>query len=76
LAWTLVDKDVSTAIFGATKISQLEENIKAIEIYKKLTPEILEKIDKALGNKPTTEFDMVNMKNLPTRRELMTAGKL
>jgi len=76
LAWILVNKDVSTAIFGATKINQVEDNVKAIEIYKKLTPQILKKIDDLLGNKPTTEFEMINFKSPPTRRELMAEGKL
>jgi len=52
LAWTLKNKDVSTAIFGATKISQVEDNIKAVAIYKKITPEIEEKIEKVLDNRP------------------------
>jgi voltage-dependent potassium channel beta subunit len=76
LAWTLVNKDVSTAMFGASKPSQVEENVKAVEIYKKFTPEILEKIEKLLANKPETEFDFVAMKNAPTRRDLMVAKKL
>jgi len=57
LAWTLANKNVSVALFGATKISQIEDNIKAIEVYKKLTPEILQKIENALGNAPEPNFD-------------------
>lgn len=52
LAWTIKNKDVSTAIFGATRVSQVEDNIKAVEVADKLTPEVLEKIEGILGNKP------------------------
>jgi len=76
LAWTLVNKDVSTAIFGATSPQQVEDNVKAVEIYKKLTPEINERIDKLLNNRPETEYDFVAMKNRPTRRELQLEKKL
>ena len=31
---------------------QLEDNIKAIEIYKKLTPEIMQEIDDIVKSKP------------------------
>jgi aryl-alcohol dehydrogenase-like predicted oxidoreductase len=43
---------VSTAITGARNVSQLEDSIKALELYKKLTPEIEEKIEKILQNRP------------------------
>ena len=32
LAWTMANKDVSVVLTGATKISQLEENLKAVEL--------------------------------------------
>jgi len=51
-AWTLVNPDVQVCIFGASKMTQFEENFKALEVYKKLTPEVLERIEKALGNAP------------------------
>ena len=51
-AWVLYNKDVSTAILGATNIKQIEENVKSIEFYKKFTSEIEEKIEKILENRP------------------------
>lgn len=69
LAWVIYNKDVSCAIFGATKISQVEDNLKAIEIYRKLTPEILEKIEKALDTRPVRETDWKTWKPLPPRRK-------
>jgi len=52
IAWTIVNPNVSTVITGASRKEQVLENLKALDISKKLTPEILESIDKALSNKP------------------------
>jgi len=52
IAWTLANPHVSTCITGASRKEQVHENLKALQIYKKLTPEILEKIDHILKNKP------------------------
>ena len=49
LAWCLKNPFVSSVITGANKVSQLEENMKAIEVAPKLTPEILERIDQIFG---------------------------
>jgi aryl-alcohol dehydrogenase-like predicted oxidoreductase len=43
---------VSTAILGATKKQQLLENLKSLDIVPMLTPEVMEKIDVILKNKP------------------------
>eukprot|EP01101_Sappina_pedata_P004282 TRINITY_DN178_c0_g1_i1.p1 TRINITY_DN178_c0_g1~~TRINITY_DN178_c0_g1_i1.p1 ORF type:complete len:356 (-),score=136.01 TRINITY_DN178_c0_g1_i1:102-1169(-) len=53
IAWAVQNKNVSTVITGATKVEQVIENFKVLEIVPKLTPEILAKIEKALDNKPT-----------------------
>jgi aryl-alcohol dehydrogenase-like predicted oxidoreductase len=45
--------EVSTAIFGASKIPQIESNLEAISVAKRLTPEILDKIEELMGNRPT-----------------------
>jgi voltage-dependent potassium channel beta subunit len=52
LAWVLKNPNVSTAITGASKLSQLEENLKALNTLPKLTNEIMEKIEAILKNKP------------------------
>ena len=54
LAWTIKNKNVSTVLLGATKISQLEENLGAIAIARKLTPAHMAHIDEVLGNKPAS----------------------
>jgi aryl-alcohol dehydrogenase-like predicted oxidoreductase len=45
LAWVNHNPRVSTVILGASKVSQLQENLKAIELTPKLTPDVLERID-------------------------------
>jgi voltage-dependent potassium channel beta subunit len=44
LAWILKNPNVSTVITGASKVSQLEENLKATEIKEKLTDDVMERI--------------------------------
>jgi voltage-dependent potassium channel beta subunit len=52
LAWTIKNPNVSTAIMGASKIEQLEDNLKSLEVLPLLTDEVMAKIDELLGNKP------------------------
>jgi len=52
LAWCLKNKNVSTVILGASKVSQLEENLKCAEALPKLTEEVMNKIEGILLNKP------------------------
>ena len=54
LAWVAkVNEHTSSVILGATKPEQLIENLGAINVLPKLTPEIMEKIEEVLDNKPT-----------------------
>jgi len=52
IAWTIKNPHVTTAILGATKIEQLEENLKALDVANILTADIMEEIEKILQNKP------------------------
>lgn len=52
IAWCIVNPNVSTVITGASRKEQVVENLKALAISKKLTPEVLEKIEQVLNNKP------------------------
>jgi voltage-dependent potassium channel beta subunit len=52
IAWTIKNPHVTTAILGATKKEQLLENLKALDAMGKLTPEVMEKIENILQNKP------------------------
>lgn len=50
IAWCIHNPNVTTAILGATKEAQLVENLKALEVYPKLTPEIMGEIDQIMIN--------------------------
>ncbi|KAF8645693.1 hypothetical protein AX16_007642 [Volvariella volvacea WC 439] len=52
LAWVAKNPNTSTVILGASRPEQVIENLKALEVLPKLTPEVLEKIEKILDNKP------------------------
>lgn len=57
LAWTLKNPNVSTTITGASRVEQVVENMKAIRYVNSLTPEIMERIETILDNKPQPETD-------------------
>lgn len=52
LSWCIKNPNVSTAILGASKTSQLTENIKSCELKENLTGEVMAKIEEILNNKP------------------------
>jgi aryl-alcohol dehydrogenase-like predicted oxidoreductase len=52
LAWAAKNPNVSTVILGATKVEQVKDNCGALKLLPKLTPEIMEEIEKILDNKP------------------------
>lgn len=56
IAWTIKNPNVTTAILGATKKVQLEENLKALNVLPLLTNEIIEKIELILQNKPSMDL--------------------
>ena len=70
VSWVIANKDVSTCILGASKASQLEEKFKALEIYKKLTPELLTEIETILDNCPKGETDFRDRIQLNIRRNI------
>ena len=45
IAWINRNPRVSTVILGASKLAQLHDNIKALELTPKLTPDVLARID-------------------------------
>jgi aryl-alcohol dehydrogenase-like predicted oxidoreductase len=53
LAWALNNPNVSSVIMGATKPTQVKENVKASGI--KLPAQVLKQIDQVLGNLPETD---------------------
>jgi len=57
IAWCLTNPRVSTVITGASRPEQVTENMKATEVYERLTPEFLERIEAIVDNKPAPEQD-------------------
>lgn len=55
LAWCLKNPNVSTVITGASKPEQVHENMKALEIVPKLTADVIQQIEKVLGNNPNQD---------------------
>jgi voltage-dependent potassium channel beta subunit len=52
IAWLLRRKEVSSVITGATNIQQLQSNLEAADAVDKLHDDVLEQIEKILGNYP------------------------
>jgi aryl-alcohol dehydrogenase-like predicted oxidoreductase len=52
LAWTIKNPNVSTAITGASRPQQVEENMKALDIYEKLDDSVMERIEEILAPLP------------------------
>ena len=52
LAWCLKNPDVSTVITGASRPEQVRENMGALDLVGRLTPEVMARIEGILDNKP------------------------
>jgi len=52
IAWCINNPNITTAILGATKDTQLIENLKALEIYHQFNDNIINEIDNIIGTKP------------------------
>jgi len=57
LAWCLKNRNVSTVITGASRPEQLRENLAALDVVPRLTPDVMERIEEILGNRPVPERD-------------------
>ncbi|KAL3657478.1 hypothetical protein V7S43_017617 [Phytophthora oleae] len=53
IAWAVANENVSTVLIGASRPSQLEENLKALALVHKITPEVKTKIDEIVKFVPT-----------------------
>jgi voltage-dependent potassium channel beta subunit len=52
IAWCVKNPNVSTVITGASRVEQVHENMKALDVVSKLTPDVMTQIDGVLKNKP------------------------
>jgi voltage-dependent potassium channel beta subunit len=58
IAWCLKNPNVSSVILGASKRPQLDENLKALQIADRLTPEVMARIEEVMQNKPAPLEDL------------------
>jgi voltage-dependent potassium channel beta subunit len=54
IAWCAKNPNVSTVITGASRVEQVHENLKALEVLPKLTEDVMKQVDKIVG-KPERE---------------------
>jgi len=52
IAWCLKNPHVSSVILGASRVEQLRENLKAVDIVARLTPDVMAAIERVLGATP------------------------
>lgn len=57
IAWCAKNKNVSTVLLGATKMYQIEENLGALEVARKLDEKTMKEIDEILGNVPEQPYN-------------------
>jgi len=50
LAWCLQNPHVSSVITGASRVNQVHENMKALDVVDKFTPDVMAEIDTILGD--------------------------
>lgn len=50
IAWCLKNPNVSTVITGASRVEQVRENMKAMDVVDQLTPDLMARIDEILKN--------------------------
>lgn len=48
IAWLLKNPNVNAVILGASRVEQLRENLKALDVVEKLTPDVMEKIEEII----------------------------
>jgi Predicted oxidoreductases (related to aryl-alcohol dehydrogenases) len=46
IAWCVTNPNVSSVITGASRVEQVTENMKALDVVPKLTPDVVERIEK------------------------------
>ncbi|ETO17813.1 voltage-dependent potassium channel, beta subunit [Reticulomyxa filosa] len=57
IAWCLKNKNVSSVLLGATSQQQMIENLKSLDLARKMTKAHMIEIDDIVGNKPKLDSD-------------------
>ena len=61
LAWVARKPNTGTVILGASKPEQVLDNLKALDVIDKLTPEIEAKIEEILANEPKPDVSLTSL---------------
>ena len=72
LAWCVKNPNVSTVLLGATKPEQLEENLGAIAVARKMTAAHMAEVEAILANKPISTGATVGPECVPLSRSTST----
>jgi aryl-alcohol dehydrogenase-like predicted oxidoreductase len=70
LAWCLVNKDVSVAIVGASRPEQMVDNLGALDVVRKWTPDLDAKIEAIMHTAPEQPLNWRTWQPLPPRRSV------
>ena len=57
IAWCLKNQHVSTVILGASKLAQLQDNLKALDVLEQMDDGVMEAIEAIVNNKPAEPRD-------------------
>ncbi|MFT5612116.1 MAG: voltage-dependent potassium channel beta subunit [Arenicella sp.] len=57
IAWCLKNPNVSTVILGASKLTQLQDNLKALDVLEQMDDEVMQAIEAIVNNKPAVPRD-------------------
>ena len=68
MAWVVMNPDVSTALTGASRTSQLVDTIKCLDIIPKITVEVQQRIEEIFQNEPSPKMNSKTFAPFPNRR--------
>lgn len=68
MAWVVANPDVSTALTGASRVEQLKDIIKSLEVVPKLTADVQRRIEEIFQSQPTSKNDHKTFAPFPNRR--------
>lgn len=74
LAWCMANPHVSTAITVATDVNQVDEQLGAVALVEKMTPQVMADIDAALGNDVVQKAKVVPKAGPAMRAQHLSAG--
>jgi len=75
-AWAIASGNVSTEIMGFSKLEQIDENMKCLELYGKWNKEIEAKVEALLNNQHEEEWDYKKFTKRPMPRATAIEKKL